>query len=100
MKIIKDLKCDVHHANPLATVQWSYSDDNGQTWSVVTPNFAFAKINGSKLRLNDQKFYKTFYKCVASNTLGKDIFTWQVLNEGLTFFKFIFMCYSLFQKTL
>ena len=77
------LLCQVNEANPLPTVEWSYSDDNEQTWSPITPNVGFGYINGSTLSLNEQNVFAMFYKCVAKNRLGEDFFTWNVLNEAL-----------------
>ena len=76
------LLCEVNEANPLPTVEWSYSDDNEQTWSPITPNVTFGNINGSALSLNKQNVFGMFYKCVAKNRFGEDFFTWKVLNEA------------------
>ena len=76
-----DLVCKVDEANPLAIVEWRYWYDNETAWSPVSSNLVFANIVGDTLRLNGQKEYKMFYKCVAKNWLGEDTFTWQVLNE-------------------
>ena len=80
------LLCKVAEANPLATVHWSYSDDNEQTWSPIAPNVAWLaqnkEENNSTLRLNEQKIYKMFYKCVANNRFGEDVITWKVLSEA------------------
>lgn len=76
------LVCKVDEANPLATVQWTYSNDNKQTWSLITRSLKFAEIVGNTLQLKEQEHYRSFYKCVANNSLGEDVFTWKVLNEA------------------
>lgn len=79
---VLNISCKVNEANPLATVEWRYRHSNVRNWSLVLSNLRFANIDEDTLRLDGQMVYKMFYKCVANNSLGKDSFTWEVLNES------------------